>query len=181
MFKNFPFKVFLGYIKGTKQPVYLRGFEWDCGWYYGGGYIGNNSFHAHFDGAFLDVVDRRGHSLGNFCTPWDDDKLKTGYYKAVNNGASIWENLDFFLDDAQYTAKEWWVIKDYYKQFYTIRDCAEVYQYGGHCMSGNRNPKEINKGMADKLNGHLQNVIIPCICKALGLTEVNGEYKRIKQ
>jgi hypothetical protein len=164
--KNYPFKVLLGYIKDTKYPVFLRGFEWDCNWYYGGGYIGNNNFHAHFDGAFLDTPDVRGHCLGNFCTPWDTEKLKNGY-KAIDNGASIWEDLDFFLDDAKYTPQEWWRIKDLYKQFYVLRQASEVLQYGGHCTASGRTEAEINKPMAEAINTHIQDVIIPEIVKAL--------------
>ena len=58
-------KWFLGYLKGTKKSVYLKDFEWECDWYWGGGYIGNSSFHAHFDGAFLKVPDIRGHCLNS--------------------------------------------------------------------------------------------------------------------
>ena len=44
-------KWYLGKTKGINpEPVYLEDFEWHCGWYWGGGYIGNNNFHAH---AFL--------------------------------------------------------------------------------------------------------------------------------
>ena len=97
---NHPFKVFLGFIKGTIEPVYLNGFSWDCGWYWGGGYIGNTRFHAHFNGAFLDVIDERGHCLGNFVSPWKNLKdYEKATAKVVSNGCSVWESLVFFLDN----------------------------------------------------------------------------------
>ena len=62
----------LGYTKstqyGNREAVYLRDFTWDCDWYWGGGYIGNSEFHAHFDGAFL-TTPVAGHPLGSFVTP----------------------------------------------------------------------------------------------------------------
>lgn len=178
--KNYNFKVYLGRTKGDSENVYLNGFSWDCDWYYGGGYIGNKKFHAHFDSAFLDVPDVRGHSLGNFCQVWENEKVKKGY-TALKNSTSIWESLDFFLDDAQYTEKEWWRIKDVFKQFYLLRDAAEVFQYGGHCTNDKRNEKEINKPMARAINKHIQDIIIPEVIKALGLKKVaENTYSRKK-
>jgi hypothetical protein len=169
--KSTPFKVLLGYTKkeaySTREPVYLNGFNWDCGWYWGGGYIGNSRFHAHFNGAFLETPDIRGHSLGNFTTPWN----KNDNSIVIHNGASVWEDLGFFLDEPTYTPKEWWRIKDLYKQFYALKEAANVFHSGGHCTSDQRNPAEINKDMEDKINLHIQDVIIPEICKALKIKE----------
>jgi len=33
--------------------LYLTKHSWDCGWYWGFGYIGNANLHTHFDGTFL--------------------------------------------------------------------------------------------------------------------------------
>lgn len=35
------------------EAVYLTKHQWDCGWYFGFGYIGNNHTHTHFDSTFL--------------------------------------------------------------------------------------------------------------------------------
>jgi len=154
--KNHKFKIYLGRTKdSSKEFVYLNGFSWDCEWYWGGGYISTKSMHTHFDGCFLNVPDYRGHSLGDF-TPQN-----------LSNGCAVWEDLDKFLDDAQFTDKEWWRIKDLYKQFYSLREAAETFQYGGHCTSEGRNSSEINKEMADKINEHIEQVLIPEIKKAL--------------
>jgi hypothetical protein len=122
--------------------------------------------HCHFNGCFLDTIDERGHSLGNFVSPWNPNTGKNGY-TTVSNGCSVFENLDFFLDHAQYTANEWWRIKDLYKQFYKLQEAAEVFQHGGHCTSGGRSEKELNKKMAEQINDHIEEVIIPEIEKAL--------------
>jgi len=150
------FKVYLGATKRRPpEPIYLKGFSWDCGWYWSGGYIGNRNMHTHFDSCFLNVPDYCGHSLGDF-TP-----------KNISNGCSVWENLDTFLDDAQFSAEEWWRIKDLYKQFYSLREAASTFKYGGHCTDRDRNPLEINKEMANKINEHIEHVLIPEIKKAL--------------
>lgn len=164
------FKVYLGTTKGPfKERVYLTGFQWDCGWYWGGGYIETKSMHTHFDSCFLNVVDIRGHSLGSFCTPWNK---KEGYTE-VNNGCSIWEDLDFFLDDAQFTSKQWWRIKDLYKQFYAYKQAAECFRLGGYCTLEGRSEQEKVPELESAINKHIETVIIPEIMKALGVNNVH--------
>lgn len=153
-------KTLLGYTKAHREAVFLYDFSWDCGWYWGGGYIGNRNFHAHFNGAFLDVVDVRGHCLGNFKSPWDkrDDGI------VVQNGASVWEDIGFFLDEVPvHIAENWWRIKDLYKQFYVLKAAAEVFAYGGHLTSSGRKPEELVPEMAAAINKHIQMVIIPAV------------------
>lgn len=163
-------KWYLGRTKGSNpEPVLLTDFTWDCDWYWGGGYIGNSKFHTHFDSAFLEVPDIRGHVLGNFITPWTKlpEYIKREDCQVLSNVCSVWEPLSFFLDYAQYSKTEWWRIKDLFKQFYRLRDAAECFQYGGHCSGDGRNPAELNKEMAKQINNHIGAVIIPEIRKAL--------------
>jgi hypothetical protein len=153
--KNHDFKVYLGRTKDSlSMKVYLKGFKWDCEWYWSGGYVESYQMHTHFDCCFLNIPDFRGHPLGCF-TPQN-----------ISNGCAVWEDISTFLDDAQFTTKDWWRIKDLYKQFYSLKDAAETFQYGGNCTAY-RNPSEINKDMADKINEHIELVIIPEIKKAL--------------
>lgn len=162
------FKQYLGKTKDTKERIYLEGFSWDCEWYWGGGYVGNKNLLCHFDGCFLEVPDRRGHPLGNFITPWDSDKKGT----VVRNGCSVWEDIKFFLDDVpEHISKNWWRIKDLYKQFYRLRDAAEVFRYGGRCTSQGRVEAEKRPDLADAINTHIKDVIIPEIIKVV----VKGE------
>lgn len=169
--RHFPFKAYLGKLKdydvhNSAANVYLEGFEWACGWYWGGGYVTTKNMHTHFDGCFLDVVDVRGHSLGNFVSPWHKGN-NPGTATVMDIGAATWEDLGFFLDFPQFNSKQWWRIKDLYKQFYMLRDAAEVFQHGGHCTSDGRATAEINVDMADRINKHIEMVIIPEIIKAL--------------
>ncbi len=96
-------KWYLGKLIGTGSRVYLEDFSWNCNWYWGGGYLINSRFHAHFDGAFLDTVDLRGHPLDSqytFLTPWQPipQHLKKENVRRIANGASVWMDLSFFLD-----------------------------------------------------------------------------------
>lgn len=142
---------YLGKTKASEENIWLYDFSWDCGWYWGGGYIGNKNMHSHFDSCFLDTVDSRGFHFGVTTVP--------------NNNCYIWENLDFFLDNASFTAKEWWRMKDLFKQFYAYREAAECFRHGGNCTSDGRNENEINLDMASKINKHIEDVIIPEIRK----------------
>lgn len=163
------------YLGKTKEEhplyIYLEDFEWSCGWFWSGGYLEGYStrrrtnrgwqMHTHFDGCFLNTVDQRGHSLGSFYTPWMEvpDYVKNPVI--VRNGASVWENLSFFLDDAQYGEDAWWRIKDLFKQFYALKAAAEVYRHGGHCTSNGRTDAEIVPQMEHAINAHIEDVIIP--------------------
>ncbi len=138
-------KKILGYHKTTKEPIFIYDFEWACNWYWSGGYIGNSKSHYHFDGCFLNAPDRRGHPLGNF---------------AFSNNAAIWESLEFFLDDPAFSESQWWRIKDLFKQFYALRNAAEIFRCGGHCTPMGRREEELNPEMEKKINDHIENVII---------------------
>ena len=35
------------------EKIYLEKHSWDCGWYWGFGYVGNYRLHTHFDSQFL--------------------------------------------------------------------------------------------------------------------------------
>lgn len=45
-------KKLIGY--NDNQPIYLSPPSWDCGWYWGFGYLGNNNCHYHVDGLSKD-------------------------------------------------------------------------------------------------------------------------------
>lgn len=52
-------RIYLGRMKDgagnwlNGEAVYLTKHQWDCGWYWGFGYLGNSRCHAHFDTTFL--------------------------------------------------------------------------------------------------------------------------------
>lgn len=123
-----------------KKDVYLLGKDsdgvlywlespsWDCGWYWGFGYIetftiNNNpsrsrdiNSHQHFDG-FV----------------WMKDS-KNEYIYHIN------ESPDFV--ETVLTESESWELSDLMKRFYTLKDAAEIYHTGsGHLSSGKLDSK----------------------------------------
>jgi len=40
--------VITGSITGKTSPIYVYKHNWDCNWYYGFGYLGNETTHYHF-------------------------------------------------------------------------------------------------------------------------------------
>lgn len=169
---------YLGTTKGSHpERIYLRDFSWDCKWYWGGGYIGNRNLHCHFDGCFLNTPDSRSHPLGSFYDPWTKPPEYVKEFSVIRNGASVWEDLDFFLDNAQYDADQWWRIKDLFKQFYAMRKAAEAFHSGGHCTSKDRTEGEINPFMEAAINKHIEKVIIPAIHQAMEKTRKEEKEK----
>ena len=151
-FKEDTKRYFLG-VTTDNQYIYMSDFSWDCGWYWGGGYLNihtNNRKYAdcmtHFDSVFFDrtstvvEVDKNLHNIS--------------LVKAMFQKSTL-------------TEKEWWRLMDLMKQFYSLREGAEVFQYGGHYTSWGRTDKEINLGLAEELNNHIENVIIPEVRKLL--------------
>ena len=169
-------KWYLGKLKNENERVYLYDFTWDCDWYWGGGYIGNDGLHGHFKNAFLDTPDIRGHLLGNFITPWTvlPEGIDETNYIVIPDGSSIWEPIETFLDDVpDHISNNWWRIKDLFVQFYAIQKAAEVFRHGGNCTSTNRNPHEINLEFNTQLNNHLEQVIISEIRKVFNKAGIN--------
>lgn len=48
LLKYYPKKVLLG-VTEDAEPIYLYRPSWDCGWYWGFGYIGNDELHTHLN------------------------------------------------------------------------------------------------------------------------------------
>lgn len=103
-------KILLGKMKsdaGTSadgENVWLTKHEWQCGWYWGFGYLGNKNCHFHFD-SLLYIKDGKG---------------------SVKYCAS-----DLF-ESTNISDKEWWVMRDLFVQAYALQKAAEVYRNGGH-------------------------------------------------
>lgn len=91
-------KVYLGKDKETGDRLFLDKHTWDCGWYWGFGYVGNNDLHYHFSSYLKGQV-----------KPFDD-----------------------ILTDTKLSNDNWWVLRDLFKQAYSLQSTAEVYGYGGY-------------------------------------------------
>ena len=118
------------YIDG--ENIYLTKHNWDCGWYWGFGYIGNARCHSHFD-SLLSIKDGCG---------------------GIKHLASE------LFQSTKITDKEWWVIRDLFIQAYALRGAAEVYRYGGHqtTLKGVTNIIQ-SHDMAKFINADLEKVL----------------------
>ena len=135
-----------GFLLGATNNgdyIYLSDFSWDCGWYWGGGYLkyhyknhrGYNT-HTHFDSVFL-----KGASMID-----------------VVRNTFKWSTL---------TEEEWYRLSDLMIQFYSLKKSAEVFRHGGNYTSKGRNEKELNKDLANTINNHISDVIIEEVYKVL--------------
>ena len=104
-------RVLLGKLKDDSpvgiaagENVWLEKHKWDCGWYWGFGYVGNLRCHFHFE-ALL-------------------------YPKDANNTVQYLASELF--EKTCITDDEWWVIRDLFVQAYALKGAAEVYRHGGH-------------------------------------------------
>lgn len=54
-------RILLGRSANYDEPIYLTKHQWDCGWYWSFGYLGNKNCHLHFssylEGAKYDIGD----------------------------------------------------------------------------------------------------------------------------
>lgn len=103
----------LGIRKDTNELVWLEEPSWNCGWYWGFGYLEtytNNtnpnrakdiSSHTHFDTTFFNDED-----MGAY------DKFRE------------------FFRETTLTDNEIWLLVDYMKTFYTLRDAARLLYHG---------------------------------------------------
>lgn len=48
-------KIYLGKI--DNERIYLSKHQWDCGWYWGFGYLGNDNLHFHIDSLLQEETD----------------------------------------------------------------------------------------------------------------------------
>jgi len=145
-------KILLGKLKPDAHPdvegiqLWLTKHTWDCGWYWGFGYVGNAHNHFHFD-SLLYIKDGKGS-----CKYTASDLFET----------------------TNITDAEWWVIRDLFVQAYALQKAAEVYRHGGHQTTQPGITDLIkNKERAEQINADLAKVLDAVwdfTCKAINKT-----------
>lgn len=141
----------LGRRKEDNKKVYLEDASWDCGWYWGFGYLETYTnenieiardiqTHSHFD---TDILKGKSHGFDNFKeyfseTPLSDDEI--------------------------------WEICDYMQTFYTLRETAEIFGRGySHFTEAAKIDKlkideyveNINKNLLPLLFDKIRNILTP--------------------
>lgn len=135
------------YLLGTDREganYWLEAPTWDCGWYWGCGYVEtytNNknpeiardiNSHQHFDGLFL---------------------------KGKKNGYDAFKE---FFYDVTVTDKELWTLIEIMKTIYTLKETAEILDRGGsHYTTNPCKDIIINKEEVKRIN----EVVLPALFK----------------
>jgi len=72
----------------------------------------------------------------------------------------LWHNInEVFNKSILKNNIDFWIFKDLLKQAYTLQQCAETYQYGGHCITNSKTKIIRNKRKAKSINKDLEKVL----------------------
>lgn len=134
---NYPAKIFIG--KNDNENIYLSAPSWDCGWYWGFGYLGNKNCHYHVDG----LIAKENINLF--------DAFKKHFGRTL------------IVRDSQL-----WTLCELFKTFYTLKETAEVLGRGGsHFTTNPCKDIIINKDETDRINNIVLPAIFEEIYKIL--------------
>ena len=135
---------------------WLEAQKWDCGWYWGFGYVEaytNNknpakakdiSSHEHIDSSFMGQSEYYDHAKGCF---------RKGEY--ISN---LFDSPRFSA--TTFTENEGWTLSELFKTFYNLRQSAEVFGRGGSHITDNPCKDTIKNEAWTK---HINEVMIPAV------------------
>lgn len=114
------------------KPIYLRRPSWDCGWYWGFGYLGNANCHFHLD-----------------CLEVMDDSLRT---------KNLFDQLHAMFGDSLTitNSRDLWQFCDIVQTIYTLKKAAEVFGRGGSNYTKNPDAEALKDSeIVKKINEEL--------------------------
>lgn len=135
---KFQNKVYLG--QNQNESIYLSAPSWDCGWYWGFGYLGNRNCHYHVDGL--------------------NEGKRINLYDAFK---------EHFGESLQILDSDLWKVCELFKTFYTLKEATEVLGRGGSHFTTNpiqdvimnkEEVKRINEVVLPKLFDALYDVLM---------------------
>lgn len=152
-------QVYLLGIDANKIKYWLEAPRWECGWYWGFGYIETyehnrkpstahdiNS-HQHADGKYLP-----GNAAGTGEHYNDDDNLFSGG----------------FLKDTTFNEADKWQLRELFAQFYHLKEQAAFYGRGGmHIATIETRHALIDKAQEHKINTQMIPMVIKNILQLL--------------
>lgn len=103
---EYPKQILLGY--NNDEPIYLSAPSWDCGWYWGFGYLGNKNCHYHVDGL------NKGKN----------QNLYDAFIEHFGNTLTV-------------RRSQLWTLCELFKTFYALKQTAEVLGRGGSHYTNN--------------------------------------------
>lgn len=138
-------KTLLGIVDG--QNIYLTSPSWDCGWYWGFGYLGNNNCHYHVDG--LKKIET--YNFEKKVREYEFVDLHEGFIRHFGKSfvvrkSNIWEFAELF------------------QTFYKLKETCEVLGKGGAHLSNNpcseiiKNTEEVKR---------INEIVLPAIFDAI--------------
>lgn len=154
--------VFLLGKNNKGRTVWLEAPQWNCGWYWGFGYIEtytnkNNpanakdiNSHSHFSG-LVGQQEKYDREKG----VW----VKGEYIHNVYNSSALMET--------SFTEKEGWVLSELFKEFYLLQDMAEYTHKTPAGCNLTTSPVEQDAEKMKEWHEHINNVMIPKITAAI--------------
>ena len=115
----------LGILDG--EQIWLEAPSWDCGWYWGFGYINS---HTHYN---------------SLCFNNDNEE-----HKFIH----VLEDLKD-LEACTLTRDEQWILSDLMKSFYTLKESAEIFHSGSSHYTSNTGVDLKNEDYYNKINKEL--------------------------
>jgi hypothetical protein len=157
---NYPKSIFIG--KNNNENIYLSAPSWDCGWYWGFGYLGNKDCHYHVDG----LTKIQSYNHGKKVWEYEFVNMYDGFKKHF--GKSL------IVRDSQL-----WTLCELFKTFYVLKETAEVLGRGGAHYTKNPCADIItNKGEVDRINSKVLPAIFEEIYKILIAAQENESINK---
>ena len=123
-------KIFLGTSKDN-DALYLEKHKFDCGWYWGFGYIGNKNLHMHIESLI---------------------KHPAGYNPN-------WTDVSAQFNRTWITQKQWWILRDLFLTAYALKEAAAAYRHGGGQTQDAAPYRVTSTERADMINKDLETVL----------------------
>lgn len=103
------------------ENIYLSPPKWDCGWYWGFGYLGNNNYHYHVDGL------KRIETYNFEAKAWTHERvnLYDGFKRHFGDSFIVKRDKDI------------WTLAELFETFYALKTTAEILGRGGAHMTTN--------------------------------------------
>jgi hypothetical protein len=127
------------------ELVWLESPSWDCGWYWGFGYV--------------EIYNYGGNRDPSKCTDISSHSHFDGLVFHNNNKGEYIHHINKALPETTLTDNEAWELSDLMKRFYTLRESAEIFHRGNANYTSNTKHDSTNKELAEYIN----NVELPKI------------------
>ena len=134
-------KILLGC--NNNEPIYLSPPSWDCGWYWGFGYLGNRNCHYHVDG----LTKHKTYNFEKKCFEYEFTNLYDAFIKHFGNTLKVRKS-------------DLWTLVELFQTFYDLKKTAEILGRGGsNCTTNPAKEIIINNDEVTRIN----NIVLPQI------------------